>query len=62
MLGLAFAPGEETIADYQMNIGAIAVSNDLEAAPAAPTGLKIEKAFDTAMDKTSGSCKVVITF
>ena len=48
MLGLAFAPGEEAIADYQMNIGAIAVSNDLETAPAAPTGLKIEKAYDSA--------------
>ncbi len=44
--GLAFDPKETAIADYQMNIGEISITDD-QTAPAAPTGLKIDKAFNT---------------
>ena len=44
--GLAFDPNETVIEDYQMNIGEISITDD-QNAPAAPTGLKIDKAFNT---------------
>ena len=44
--GLAFDPNETAIEDYQMNIGEISITDD-QTAPAAPTGLKIDKAFNT---------------
>ncbi len=44
--GLAFDPNETAIEDYQMNIGEISITDD-QNAPAAPTGLKIDKAFNT---------------
>ena len=44
--GLAFDPKETAIEDYQMNIGEISITDD-QTAPAAPTGLKIDKAFNT---------------
>ena len=44
--GLAFDPNETAIADYQMNIGEISINDD-QAVPDAPTGLKIDKAFNS---------------
>ena len=44
--GLAFDPNGEELADYQMNIGEIAIT-DNDNAPAAPTGLTIDRAFNT---------------
>ena len=44
--GLAFDPNGEELADYQMNIGEISIT-DNDNAPAAPTGLTIDRAFNT---------------
>lgn len=44
--GLAFDPNGEEIADYQMNVGEISIT-DSKKAPAAPTGLNIDSAFNT---------------
>ena len=44
--GLAFDPNGENLADYQMNIGEIAIT-DNQNAPAAPEGLTIDRAFNT---------------
>ena len=44
--GLAFDPNGEKIEDYQMNIGEISISDDKNA-PAAPTGLNVDAAFNT---------------
>ena len=44
--GLAFDPNGEKLDDYQMNIGEIAITNNKKE-PEAPTGLKIDRAFQT---------------
>ena len=44
--GLAFNPNGEELADYQMNIGEISIADSKEAV-AAPTGLKVDSAFNT---------------
>lgn len=45
--GLSFQPENGIIKDYQMNIGEIKITDGSVAKPKAPSGLKIEKAFDT---------------
>lgn len=44
-LGLVFAPGQASIANYQMNIGQLRIFDGSAAKPAAPTGLEITQAF-----------------
>ncbi|NGZ75051.1 endo-beta-N-acetylglucosaminidase [Saccharibacillus alkalitolerans] len=43
--GLAFAPGAKPVQDYRMNVGELRISNDAQAAPAAPTGLSIDSVY-----------------
>lgn len=43
--GLVFAPGGESVAEYQMNVGSIRISDGTAVKPAAPTGLSIDQAF-----------------
>lgn len=45
--GLAFDPVENEVKDYQMNIGEIKIYDNSVAKPQTPTGLKIDKAFNT---------------
>lgn len=46
--GLAFTPEEGTIKNYQFNVGEIKITDGTVAKPKAPTGLKIDKSFDTS--------------
>ncbi|OZB92117.1 hypothetical protein [Paenibacillus sp. XY044] len=46
--GLSFTPGQGTIKDYQFNVGEIKITDNKVAKPAAPTGLKIDKSFDSS--------------
>ncbi|MBZ9685704.1 hypothetical protein G9F72_004980 [Clostridium estertheticum] len=46
--GLSITPGKETINNYQLNIGEIKITDGTVVRPAAPTGLKIDKSFDTS--------------
>lgn len=46
--GLSFTPEQGTIEDYQFNVGEINITDSTVVKPAAPTGLKIDKSFDTS--------------
>ncbi|MFD0620079.1 dockerin type I domain-containing protein [Paenibacillus sp. GCM10027629] len=46
--GLAFTPEQGTIENYQFNVGEIKITDGTVAKSAAPTGLKIDKSFDTS--------------
>ncbi|MGZ9585477.1 endo-beta-N-acetylglucosaminidase [Paenibacillus marinisediminis] len=46
--GLSFTPENGTIQDYQFNVGEITITDNHLAKPKAPTGLKIDKSFDTS--------------
>jgi len=46
--GLAITPEQGTIENYQFNVGEIKITDGSIAKPAAPTGLKIDKSFDTS--------------
>ncbi|MBD2871846.1 hypothetical protein IDH41_25025 [Paenibacillus sp. IB182493] len=43
--GLVFDPGQTAVADYQINVGQIRITDGTAAKPAAPTGLTITEAF-----------------
>ncbi|MCI9274479.1 MAG: hypothetical protein HFE39_11110, partial [Clostridiales bacterium] len=46
--GIAFESGGSVIEDYQMNIGEIKISDGSVAAPNAPSGLNIDRVFETS--------------
>ena len=46
-IGVNFDNGSETIADYQMNIGQLKVTDGENHTPAAPAGLQIREAYDS---------------
>lgn len=46
-IGLAFDPKQGTVSDYQMNIGAIQLTDGQNHTPAVPEGFKVDRAFST---------------
>lgn len=52
-MGVAFNPKQGKVADYQMNIGEIKLTDGAAVTPKTPTGFKIDRTYDTTEMKLS---------